>query len=88
LTDSGEKLSDSDRGETSREGWDSEKSEVPIKDSRQRPDLSDPAEEEMNPPTHPSRTGGLGPATETERANDASVPQGNPMGEGDNIDNQ
>jgi hypothetical protein len=81
-------MSDRERGETSREGWDSDSSEAPIKDSRQRPELSDPAEEEMNPPTHPSRTGGLGQAAETEHADDASVPQGNPTREGDNIDNQ
>ena len=88
MADKGDHLTDRERGEASREGWGTETSKHPIKDSRQRPELSDPAEEELNPPTHPSRIGGLGQPAETENAEDAPVPPGHPSREGDHIDNQ
>jgi hypothetical protein len=58
--------SDRERGEASREGWGSDQSGHPVKHTRTRPELSDPAEEVVNPPTHPSHDSGLGQAEETE----------------------
>jgi len=80
--------SDRERGEASREGWGSDQSGHPIKHTRTRPDLSDPAEEVVNPPTHPSHDSGLGQAEETENADEAPVPSGDPMSEKDRADLQ
>jgi len=80
--------SDRERGEASREGWNSDRTGQPIKDSRARPDLSGPAEEAVNPPTHPSHDSGLGQAEETENADEAPVPSGDPMSEKDRADLQ
>jgi hypothetical protein len=88
VTDNGDRLTDRERGKLSREGMDTDASRHPIKDSSIRPDPAGPAEDEMNPPTHPSRIGGLGQAAETENAEEAPVPQGHPSREGDDIDNQ
>ena len=79
---------DHQRGAKSREGWDSDQSAQPVKDTRTRPDLSDPAQESVNPPTHPSHDSGLGQAEETENADDAPVPSGDPMSEKDRTDLQ
>ncbi len=80
--------SDRERGETSREGWNTDQSRHPVKDSQARPELSDPAEESINPPTHPSHDSGLGQADETENADDEPVPSGDPMSEKDRSDLQ
>jgi hypothetical protein len=80
--------SDRERGEASREGWGSDQSGHPVKHTRTRPELSDPAEEVVNPPTHPSHDSGLGQVEETEGADEAPVPRGDPMSEKDRTDLQ
>ena len=80
--------SDMERGEASREGWDSDRSRHPVQDSRTRPGLSEPAEEAVNPPTHPSHDSGLGQPDETEHADNAPVSRGDPMSEKDRTDLQ
>ena len=73
--------SDKDRGDISQEGYGEAESRQPIKDTRTRPDLADPAEEEMNPPTHPTRDDGLGQKDTGEPSGDRPVPPGDPKTE-------
>ena len=73
--------SEKGRGETSREAYGTAESRQPIKDTKIRPELSEPAEEELNPPTHPTRDDGLGEKTTGEPSGDRPVPSGDPKTE-------
>jgi hypothetical protein len=88
VRDKPDRPTDRERGEASREGWGTDTSRHPIQDTTIRPDPAGPAKDELNPPTHPSRIGGLGQPAETEEAEDVPVPPGHPSQEGDKIDNQ
>jgi hypothetical protein len=86
LREEGEVLSerpvtDRERGETSRDGFGTADSDQPIKDMRAHPNLSEPAERDINPPTHPTRDDGLGEKSTGEPAGDRPVPAGDPKTE-------
>jgi hypothetical protein len=48
---------------------------------RAHPNLSEPAERDINPPTHPTRDDGLGEKSTGEPAGDRPVPAGDPKTE-------
>lgn len=72
---------DRERGETSREGFGTADSDRPIKETRTQPNLSEPAERNMNPPTHPRRDDGLGEKSTGDPSGDQPVPPGDPKTE-------
>ena len=77
--------SDVDRGKQSRQGFGEHDKPHPAQDSKNNPELTPPADQEVNPPTHPSRDDGLG---KNDRAPDKPVPSGDPNTESDRTDLQ
>ena len=80
--------SDHERGKTSQQGFGEDDPDRPIKESREQPNLSEPAERQTNPPTHPTRDDGLGEKSTGEPSGAEPVPSGDPKSESDRTDLQ
>jgi hypothetical protein len=88
LNEQDEPDTDHERGKKSQQGFAEDDRERPIKDTRQQPNLAEPAEREMNPPTHPTRDDGLGQKSNTDPSGARPVPPGDPNNESDRSDVQ
>jgi hypothetical protein len=84
MTDAAERGDDRSRGEHSREGYSENDERHPIKRSAAEPNLTPPAGD-INQPTHPESTGGLGRGGRTP---DAPVPSGDPNTESERTELQ
>lgn len=79
---------DHERGKSSQQGFGEDDPERPLKQSREQPNLSRPAERETNAPTHPTRDDGLGEKTTGDPSGAQPVPPGDPKTESDRTDVQ
>lgn len=79
---------DHERGAASQQGYGEDDPDRPIKESREHPNLSEPAERTTNPPTHPTRDDGLGQKSTGDPSGARPVPAGDPNSESDRTDLQ
>jgi hypothetical protein len=79
-----DRLTDQERGQQSKEGWDENDRSRPQKDSPVDPNLAPPAENDKGP----GRDDGLGQPEGVEPDPDRPVPSGDPYTESDRSDIQ